>query len=250
MSGGGGSGTTVQKTELDPVQRAALESVLSKSQAAFDQGPDQFFPGQTVAGVDPLTTQAQNLAVGAAGTTGDFASNQLATANRLLNLDLVGDPNTQRLADAAVKPFERRFFEEILPAISSRAVSEGAFGGARQDISESLAARDFSESALDARARVFSEANRAGIGAATSALSLAPQVAGQQLAPSQILQQVGGQRQSQEQQLIDAARERFEFGEISPDVALDQFASRVTGINLGPTTIQTSRQRGGGILGK
>ena len=250
FGGGGGGGTTVQKTELDPIQRRALQSVIGKAEADFARGPAQFFPGQTLADVNPLTTLGQETALAAAGDARRFANVQSNAIQDLLATDFLSDPRTQRLADAAVKPIERQFTEQILPSITSRAVAEGAFGGSRQDISEALAARDFGEAALDARARVLLDAQRADLNARTAALQLAPNVTNQLLLPSQIQQQVGAQRTAQEQAIIDAARERFEFEQIAPDVNLDQFASRVTGINLGGTTIAESTQRRGGLFGK
>lgn len=245
----GGGGTTVQQTELDPIQRRALTSVIGKSEEEFAKGPAQFFPGETLAGTDPLTTAGQQAQLGQTGALERFGSEQIQAAIRGLNLDLVNQPETQRLADAVVRPIQERFEEQTLPAISSRAVKEGAFGGSRVDISEAIAAREFGRSALDARAGVLLDAQRAGLQQQTNILGLAPQIAAGQLLPGQVTQDIGGQLEGRSQDEIEAARERFEFGQIAPGTALDQFTGRVTGVNLGPTQISTTKTQGG-LFGK
>lgn len=243
-----GGGVTTQQTELDPIQRKALESVIGKSEERFAEGPLEFFPGQTLAGEDPLTAAGQNIQLGQFGNLQDFSGEALQAATRGLNLDLINQPETQRLAEAAVRPIQQRFQEQILPGIQSAAVQQGAFGGSRQDISEAIAAREFGTAALDARSGVLLDAQRAGLDQQARILGLAPQISAGQLFPGQAVQDIGAQRQERGQQEIEAERERFEFGQLAPEEQLDRFASRVTGINLGPTTVQTSK--GGGLFGK
>jgi hypothetical protein len=55
-------------------------------------------------------------------------------------------------------------------------------------------------------------------------LSLAPSVNAQQQIPASILQQIGGQQEGREQQLINAEQNRFNFEQQAPQNALNSLA--------------------------
>jgi len=240
--GGGGSSTTT--TSLDPIQKRALASVLDKSEALYDKGPLNFFPGETVAQVDPNTMLGQNLQLGAAGSALSMLPGTLDAWQRGLNADLVNNPLTEQIAQAATRPIERQFMEQTLPSIQSSAIQHGAFGGDRQDILTGMAARDMNQSVLDTRANIYSDANRAGMAQQANMLNLLPTLQQGLLNPSAAITNVGLQRQAEEQALIDAARERFEFNEFEPESQLDRFQNRVTGVNLGG--MSSTKSKGGG----
>ena len=81
-------------------------------------------------------------------------------------------------------------------------------------------------------------------GALTSGLAAAPQLIDQALLPSQILGGVGGAREDRGQQEIEAARERFEFGEFAPTDFANRMSALLSGLNFG--TVSTTRSSGGG----
>ena len=240
--GGGGSSTTT--TAPSPEQRAILQKQLDLANRLEQQGELQFFPGQTLAGEDPLIAQAQQQALGGAGLLGGLSPEVVGAAQRGLNLDLVSDPRTEALAQAVTRPLEQRFFEQTLPQISSAAVSQGAFGGDRQQVLQAQAARDFTQNVGDLRAKVFSDALAQGLGQQRAVLGLLPQVQQGVLAPAQVTGEVGLQRQDREQQEIEAARERFEFEQFAPTDLANRVGSLLSSLNFG--TVTTSRQSGGG----
>lgn len=249
FGGGGGGGTTTQRTELDPLQRKTLGSLLAKSEAQYDN-PVMFFPGQTLADEDPLIGQGQSQALGAAGRIG---SQTAATSNAIrdaMEVDLVNDPRTNELADAATQPIWDNFSERIAPQISSGASAAGAFGGTRQGLMTAAAGRETARAVGETRANVISDAYRAQLQQRMQAAGMLPMLNTQQLLPAQITQNVGEQRTMRGQQEIDADRERFEFNQFEPESRLDRFASRVAGVNLGGLTTAKSTTSGGGLFGK
>ncbi len=191
-------------------------------------------------------------------------------------LNIRGLPSvTQELQSAVTNPLVRQLQEQILPSIGSRAIQQGAFGGDRQRIQEQQAAREISDAATEATLRQslgaqqqfasqelarqgqlsgqelsrFGALTNAGLQAQgleaqtqLSALNALPGIAQLGLLPAEITGRVGEARTSREQALIDAARERFDFGQEAPEVALDRLASRIAGVNLGSITTARTTQ--------
>ncbi len=62
MSGGGGGGTQTVRTELDPAMRPFVEYGLNEAQRLYQQGPMQYYPGQTYVGPSEMTQQGMQLA--------------------------------------------------------------------------------------------------------------------------------------------------------------------------------------------
>lgn len=248
---GGGGGSTVQQTQLDPVQRQALESVISKSEAAFNKGPLDYYPGATLATESPLVglgQQAQLSSVPGLQLSGNAG---LQTLLQNLGIDLTNDPRTEALANAVTQPILDNFTENQLPAISTSAQAAGAFGGDRQALLNSIAARETNRAVGETRAGVYSDALKTTLGNQNALLSLIPTVQSSLLSPAQAIQDVGQQQTQRSQQEIDDARARFEFNQYEPEAMIDRFASRVAGINLGGTSIsKTNQSGGGGLFGK
>ncbi len=240
----GGGGTSTTTTEPSPEQRAILQKQLDLATGLEAGGELQFFPGQTVAAQDPLTALGQQAQVGGAAGLAGLTPDILSSTQRLLGADLVGDPRTEALAQAVTRPLEQQFLEQTLPAISSAAVQQGAFGGDRADILRATAARDVTGAIGDVRAKVFADALRQGIGAQQAGLGLLPQVSQGLLTPGGVVEDVGARREARSQAEIEAERERFEFGEFAPTDLANRVAGLLSGLNFGAVT--TTQGSGGG----
>jgi len=226
MGGGSAPSDTTQTTRPFPAQERALTRLFGLSQGAFDQGPMQFFPGQTVAAQSPNTIAAQQAALGAAAPQAGLGMAGARSVAAAL------DPMSAQ-SQAVMDPFISKLQGQILPGIGSQAIRQGAFGGSRQALQEQQAAEATAGAATQAMLR-----NQ------LAAMSALPTAQRGLLAPSQTLSAVGAQQQGYEQSLIDAARQRFAFEQQAPETALDRLASRVTGVNLGQ--IGTTSGGGGG----
>jgi hypothetical protein len=214
MSGGGSTPSdTTTTTRPFPAQEKALTELFGMSQAAFDAGPQQFYPGQTVADQGFNTVAGQQLGLDAAGIQGGLGM-QAAQ-----NLSAAFDPNSA----------------QSQAVISSQAIQQGAFGGDRQRIQEQSAAEATSGAATQAILRNQQNAIQ-NLGSVQSGL----------LAPARTVSAVGAQQNSYDQALIDADRERFRFQQEAPETALDRLGSRISGINLGQIGNTTSSGGGGG----
>lgn len=62
MSGGGGGGTQTVRTELDPAMRPFVQYGLNEAQRLYQQGPLQYYPGQTYVSPSQMTQQGIQMA--------------------------------------------------------------------------------------------------------------------------------------------------------------------------------------------
>jgi len=230
MGGGGGSqpANTTTTTKPFPAQEKALTELFGMSQAAFDAGPQQFYPGQTVADQGFNTVAGQQLGLDAAGIQGGLGM-QAAQ-----NLSAAFDPNSDQ-SQAIINPLVANLQNQILPGIGSQAIQQGAFGGDRQRIQEQSAAEATAGAATQAILRNQQSAIQ-NLGSVQSGL----------LAPAKTVSAVGAQQDIYDQALIDADRERFRFEQEAPETALDRLGSRISGINLGQIGNTTTSGGGGG----
>ena len=132
-SGGSTPSDTTTTTKPFPAQEKALTELFGMSQAAFDAGPQQFYPGQTVADQGFNTLAGQQLGLDAAGIQGGLGM-QAAQ-----NLSAAFDP-TSAQSQSIINPLVANLQSQILPGIGSQAIQQGAFGGDRQRIQEQSAA--------------------------------------------------------------------------------------------------------------
>jgi len=227
MCGGGSPANTTQTTKPFPAQEKALTELFGLSQAAFEAGPQQFFPGQTVAGQSGNTLAGQQLALDAIAPQAGLGMAGARAVQAAL------DPMSAQ-SQAVMAPAISKLQSEILPGIGSRAIQQGAFGGDRQRVQE--------QSAAEATAGAATEALLRNQMAGMSALGSAQQGL---LAPATTASQVGAQQETYNQALIDAARQRFQFGQQAPETALDRLGSRISGIQLGQVGTTTSEGGGG-----
>ena len=227
--GGGGSqpAETTSTTRPFPAQEAALTKLFGLSEAAFQAGPQQYFPNQTVAGQSGNTLAGQQLALDAIAPQAGLG---MAGA-RAVQASL--DPMSAQ-SQAVMAPAIAKLQSEILPGIGSRAIQQGAFGGDRQRIQEQAAAEATAGAATEALLR-NQLAGMSSLGAAQQGL----------LAPATTASRVGAQQEAYNQALINAARERFQFEQQAPETALDRYGSRISGIQLGQINTTTSEGGGG-----
>jgi len=256
MSGGGKTpDTQTQVSKPFPEQLPFVTRVFDEAQNIFNQGPQQFFPGQLVAGFSPETEAAFGLQTGLAGQLGGQVLGQQGVLNSLLQTpDPQNDPTVNAFADAATRPLVDQFEQQILPQIGSRAVQEGAFGGSRQAIQEAQAAEGLARAVGDTRAGIFNNAFGQQFDAQQRALALAPQINQQLGLPGQLLSQVGAARENLTQQQLDAERARFDFNQGSDLASLQNFSNLINQFGGGQTItsgLGGGSQRGGlgGALG-
>lgn len=148
------------------------------------------------------------------------------------------NPFLRATADAAVGRAREGLLNQALPAISDQAIAQGAYGGARQDLSQERATQDFGRSALDAVTALYGnnyaqERNRQF--QAPALIGQAQQMAAQ---PAQALMGMNEILQGFNQIPLDNARARYDSQMQAPWYGLGEMANLLSAGGYGNTTGQ------------
>ena len=231
----GGSSETESTTQVIPWSGAQphLKSLMSQAAALNQQGGPAYYPGQTFAGRDPLSDQAQNLRLNYATSSmpGQIYDAQRAQSFALNSPDAANNPYVQNMMQSNQFMANRNLSENLLPRIASGAAAAGQMGGSRQGIAEGLAMRGTQEALANANAQTMMDAYGKGLGAQQGALSLAPRIMGMGLQPMDIMGQVGAYNQGIDTQALDADMARWNYNQQAPYDALNFYNNIVAGNN-------------------
>jgi len=253
--GGGGHTTTTTTAQPPAFQIPFIQNVLNAAQDRFNAPGPSFFPGSTVAPINPTLQQgldttlagaqgAQNIANGAQGTSNFFLGPQGA--------DPRSNPFFQGTLDAITNQASKAFQQNVLPQIDVGAVAAGSFGGSRQGVAQGQAADAFSNNLIDRLTAFGSNAFQQGQTNQLRALALAPQTAQLQQLPGQVQSGVGDFLRNFQQQGINEAIDRFNFNQSLPDRKLAQFAGLVGNpLGTAQTTVAPGAKKSpiSGVLG-
>lgn len=256
--------TETQAPYLYPGQLEGIANVIDLASQEYDLGPQQYFPGQTVAALDPNVIGGQNMALGQMdilrqlADTGTFAAAELASggAGRIEGFDLpdqVGYGIDPGLEAAVMSPIMRELQNRVLPGIEMQATQQGAFGGTRQQMMMGQAAAEATGRASEAVARANLEARNQNIqqrstdidsmlsgrqqdiqqnqlynSAMQSGMGGIAGMMGAQMIPAETMLDIGRQRTAYEQELLNADIDRFNFNQQAPINALSLLGQRMS----------------------
>lgn len=142
-----------------PAQPHFLDLYTKASEALGQTNKNPFMgdfiaqPGANAAmGLDQLTKNATSGLVGTGAA--DFLNMGAATARGDF-LRPETNPFISSTVNAAIRPMQENFTSTVLPNITDRAIAEGAYGGARQDVSQERAAQDLNRTIGDISSNIF-----------------------------------------------------------------------------------------------
>ena len=131
-----------QKVEIPRFLENASQAGISAATDLFNQGPLQFFPGQTFAGFDPLQQEgfqsqldfARNVAPGIQGDIFSSLGRALGAEGTINAEDLIdrnvgnlfNDPSVQAGLGTIESRANRNFMENVLPHVSDPCAQHGA----------------------------------------------------------------------------------------------------------------------------
>lgn len=165
MGGGDTKKTTVdQTTNKSPLAAqepfykdlwAQAHQAMTANQAQGGYTGDFLAPktGQEQQGVDLLTQGAAQQGVGADAVR-SLALKTLAGGFLPDLQQYTRNPNLDSVIQGALDPITKSLTTEVLPGISSAAISSGAYGGARQDLSQERAVSDFGKTAAQTTSNI------------------------------------------------------------------------------------------------
>ena len=242
--GGGGGGTTVQNNDPWAGQQPYLLDLFKRAQDNLKSGGPQYFPGQTLAGVDPRTNASLDYATQVA--QGQLPKNA-ALANQgfgtLINAsDINNNPNLQAAITAATAPTIRAFSDAGGPLSSIRDQFQGAgqFGSTRQGVAEGIAADRLQQNVLGTGAQMAQQAYLSGLDSTARGLALAPNAVQANLAPATTLDAVGQESRTLQQQVIDDMMQRWNYNQNLPAANLSQYQQLINGSFGGTSSTQAT----------
>lgn len=287
-SGGGGTTTSSNKAEFADEQKPYIEQIFKQAQQGYGQVAGKTYTGPTMAANAPEQEQALNMARTLGLSLKGFGDSTNTSAGVLNNGIQNGtytnamngswtDPNSAALLQGAIAagtdPIKRQLLQDVLPGLSSAAIEGGAYGGSKFQDLQSKAIRGFTDQATnigadlayrnynDSTNRTFQDAQtRLGLtpallnaqtSAAATASSLKDSAINQNLAGSNILQQVGDTQQGYEQAKINDLIARYQQTLKDPFTGLDTYASFINGFGnpLSQSGTSVQQKAGGGFAG-
>ena len=249
--------TTQGKSEIDPALLPYLTEGLERSKSLFLTGQQPtYFPGQTYVSPtaattdalaqqealarqeNPLLQQSQQAFLSSLGQQGQTASGAFLNAN----------PYQQQMIQAATRPLEQKFSEQVLPGISSLYSKSGRLGSGAMERALGTATEGYGRALGDITANIAGNQYQTERGLQEAAqrsqailAQQAPSIYGQQFLPSQTLGQVGAQQEAIAAQPLQEEMARFQFGQQLPYQQLQGYLSSVYGTPLGGYGSQTQQ---------
>jgi hypothetical protein len=250
--------STTQTSSIDPALLPFLTQGLERAQSLFLTGQQpEFFPGQTFVSPSAATTesiaqqeaiarqqspvlqQAQEAFQSSLGGIGQTAQGGFLNAN----------PFQQQMIQAATRPLEQAFSQQVLPGISSLYSRSGRLGSGAMERALGTASEGFGRALGDITSNIAGSQfqqerglmQQAQLGQAALAQA-APSIYGQQFLPAQALGQVGAQQEAIAGMPLQEEMARFQFGQQLPYQQLQGYLSSVYGSPMGAYGTQTTQQ--------
>lgn len=231
--------TVTNTTEPYGPQQPHLNNLFARAENLY-KNPAELYPGAFTA---PQALQSNQAAAGleayATGPASNFVDS-LIQANQFGLGDVLRPDTNPALAaygDALSAQIGRGFEQEILPALRSEAVGSGNASSTRREIAAGIAGRGATDAIERAQSGLYNEAYGRGLDAYGRALALGPQSLQAGAYPNLLLDTVGQRQTALQQQDINEAIQRHNFGELEPISRLAQFQNFITG-NFGSETTQ------------
>ena len=248
MGGGGQQQSSTTSTEPWKGQQPYLTAGFSEAKNLYDQGPADFFPGQTYSNMDPATSQGlfsqyqtatdgNPLVGGAASNLTDTLSGKYLTPE--------SNPYLSGTFDTAADKLSENFERSVIPGISSQFGATGGAGSTMHELALGTAAGEYTDSLRGLGSDIYggnyaNERNRQ-----LQAAQMAPGVREAQFADAAKLQQVGARNEAQSDKVIQDQINRYNYDANKQQASLQDYMSMITG-NYGSTSTSRSSSSSAG----
>ncbi len=248
---------TTTTSSIDPALLPYLTTGLEQAKSLFLTGKQpEFFAGQTYVSpsaqtqqalaqqealatqVSPVLQQAQTAYQQALGGIGQTAQGGF----------LQGSPYQQAAMQAATRPLEQQFSQQVLPSIASLYSKSGRYGSGAMQNALTGATETYGRALGDITSTMANQQymaerglqQQAQLGQAQLAAA-APSIYAQQYLPSQQLAQVGAAQEAISAQPLQEQMARYQFAQQLPYQQLQGYLSSVYGTPLGSYGSQTTQ---------
>jgi hypothetical protein len=249
--------TTTQKSSIDPALLPYLTKGLEKSESLFLTGKQPtYFPGQTYVSPSSQTLTALQQQEALAKQQSPILQQGQQAFQTALNQQaktasgafLNANPYQAQMMQAATRPLEQQFSQAVLPGISSLYSKSGRLGSGSMEQALSTATEGYGRALGDITANIAGTQYQAERGlqqqaqlAQAQLAQAAPSIYAQQFLPSQMLSEIGAQREAIAAQPLQEQMARFSFGQQLPYQQLQGYLSSVYGSPMGGYGSQTTQ---------
>lgn len=216
MGKDGGSGGETQVIPWEGARPYVRQ--LDQRVGALMDRPSTFFPGQTYADRDRLTTQGMqntqqylNEQYTPTWGMGLNALNEIYTSR-----DVANNPYVNNMIDSQTRLANENLMNTILPEINSGAGLSGGFGGSKYQLAQGTAIGDTSNAILDSARATQLDAYGINTQAANQALAQVPEYLQAGMVPGQTQMAFGAMNEDLAQRGIDERMARHDFRQNEP----------------------------------
>lgn len=253
MSKGSDTQTTTQTpwSGLQPYL-TGTGGLFPEAQRLYEQGPSQFFPGQTYAGFDPLQQQSQQMGVDyATSGLGGLLAPTMQSFQNVVSGGLMSpesNPYLQQNIQNMASQVRENLALSGIPQNAAGAQAAGQYGSSRHGLADYLTRKNANEIIARNTNDMLMGGYNTGLNAMMQGFGQAPQMANLGMAPSNLLNQIGAERQGLAQRGIDEAMQRYMYNQESPWQNLQRYQGILGGGYMGSGGSTTSPVTGGSPL--
>lgn len=230
MSKGGGGTNTVQQADPWSGVQPQLLNLFSNAQNYYNSGGPQYYPGQTVAAQSPNTLAALQAGSQYAMSPG---ANLTDITNDNTNIaqgkNLGNNPYLDQMVSAATNGLAQNYTNVVAPSIASQFSAAGRFGSGQQAAALATGAQPLAQALQGATSNIYGQAWNSGLAQQTAAIGEAPTLANQPYTNLNALMGIGQTQESYQQNLINAAMQKYNFGQNQPLTNLQAFQGLLNG---------------------
>ena len=227
--------TIEQKHKFPDWIKDPVKENLRTARTLYSDVPP-FFPFSTVAPTAPERLQGRQMLQGInfpqlldeaqQGISG-FLSGDFLDPNR--------NPALQQNIRSAIRPVRQQFKREVLPGIDAQAESLGTVGGSQKAIERGLATEGFGNAIGDIAGDLVGQNYAQALGIQGDIIGNLPNIFAGLGTPTGIFNRQADTVEGEDQQLIDAARQRYDYETTAPYQYLRDYNNLLLDSNPGAT---------------
>ena len=231
------SGTSTTVVNRDPwsTQQPYLSTGFGRAETLLDQ-PPEFYPSSTVVPYSPATEEAltgmETRARAGSPLTGAAQENILSTVQGDY-LSPESNPYLTSAMEAATRPMQERFTQDVLPGISSAFSQAGRYGSGLMANQQQRASENYLRQVGDVTSAMAYRNYADERARQQAAAQMAPAMAELDYGDLQRLGAVGGAREKLAQAELQEDISRFGYQQDAPRQALREFMATVGGGQYG-----------------
>lgn len=244
----GGSSSSSVSTQT-PYQQAHYDQLLGQANNLYQQGLPEYYSGPTVAGFTPAQLEAFNQASNWATGGGQ---DMIASMNKTYQDMMSGRVNTGAGSPYGdmIKSFQNQAVDsaqDVMGQLRGSQVMSGQYGGSsRGDMLNNRVIEEANKQVTDATSRMYMDAYNQAQNKQLGALGQYGSIMNMPMSlAAQLYNQVGLPQQQLNQNLMDAAKARYDYNSMLPFQNLQMYQNFIGGNMGGTTTTQSSSSSGG-----